>query len=94
MEVPIQLGKGNFIKVRVWRYSLSGAGIIVASAKDANEFYKAGSSVIIRKEDDWELLELSFYVPENLTNNQLYIYLWNNGNSDVYFDDLRIKEFK
>ncbi|RLD65790.1 MAG: hypothetical protein DRI95_07935 [Bacteroidetes bacterium] len=93
METSILVKKGSFIKIFVWRYSITGQGVLVASSNDVAEFYKS-SSVVIEKEDNgWELLELSFYVPKNLNGNQLNIYLWNNGNEDVFFDDLQIKEF-
>ena len=92
MKTSISVKKGNFIKIKVWSYSISNNGVIVASADKIDEFYKSSSS-IIRTKNNWKLLELSFYVTQNLTNNKLNIYLWNSGNKDIYFDDLIIEEY-
>ena len=94
METYLTVTEGGFVKIQVWRYSNNNAGMIVASSSKASVFYKGSSSVIKKESNGWGLLELSFYVPEGLPNNQLKIYLWNNGRGDVYFDNLCIKEYK
>jgi len=91
-NTSIYVKHGNFLKIRAWSYSKDNSGVIVASANEVKDFYKSSSSIIFEK-GDWKLIELSFYIPAYLKNKKINIYLWNNGNTDIYFDDFIIEEF-
>jgi hypothetical protein len=66
-------------------------GVLVAAGKDAKKLYAATSEVVERADDGWERLQLELYTPPDYGNENLKIYVWNNGSDTVYFDDLVIK---
>lgn len=82
--------KGDNFNIKVWRYSTNNKGGIVASARNPKNFYMAGANVLEKDNNGWELVELKFTIPNYIKNNTLGIFLWNDSNSDVYFDDLTI----
>ena len=78
----------------VWRLSKYGNGLLVAQAtKDVTQFYiKQGE--VNKKDKGWELLILDIIVPQNLKNQDLSVYLWNQDTTAcAYFDDLKIRYF-
>ncbi len=77
----------------VWRLSEYGNGLLVAHAEDVTQFYiKQGE--VNKKDKGWELLILDIIVPQNLKNQDLSVYLWNQDTTAcVYFDDLKIRYF-
>ncbi|MEJ2594838.1 MAG: hypothetical protein P8100_06855 [bacterium] len=82
-------GPDWYFKVSVWRKSKDGKGALVASAKDAGQFYMATSEAVDHR-GDWEKLQLEVYTPPTFFNEEISIYVWNNGSDTAYFDDLRI----
>lgn len=82
-------GPDWYFVVSVWRKSKDGKGALVASAKDAGQFYLATSEVVDQREG-WEKLRLEVFTPPTFTNEEIFIYVWNNGSDTAYFDDLRI----
>jgi len=84
------INKGDNFNVSVWRFSSNNEGLIVASATKSSEFYLAENKIIKKDINGWQLIELNFSVNKDIKDNNLGIYLWNNGKSDVFFDDLKI----
>ena len=82
--------KGDNFRISVWRFATDSSGVIVATAKSSNEFYISGNNIIKSEKNGWQLIELKFSIPKFLTDNFLGIYLWNNSNKDIYFDDLEV----
>ena len=76
------------------RLSTEGAGLVVASAPDANLFYKAGAPVAETKPSGWEKIVFPVSIPAGYPDSTIKIYLWNNGQEDVYFDDICITGYK
>ncbi|MDD5569909.1 MAG: DUF2079 domain-containing protein [Bacteroidales bacterium] len=82
---------GENIDINVWRFSNDKKGIIVASSLDGKELYISGEKIIKGETNGWDLINLKFRIEKNLSKNTVMIYLWNNGNNTVYFDNLEIK---
>lgn len=77
----------DYLKVTVWRKSESGHGVI---AIDGGEGFYFADKKIIDKKNGWEKITAEFFVPPHFNSNKIKIYVWNNGNGVVYFDDLKI----
>lgn len=92
-DICLPAFSGNFFRIQIWRYKTGTGGLIVAASKD-NSFYRCDESLISRKKNGWELIELSFYIPKFYSEKSINIYLWNNTTKEVYFDDLVIEIYK
>ena len=92
MDIRIPVAKNNYIKAMVWRQSDDGYGLIVAENHKYN-FYRTACN-IIRKEIDWQLINLNFSIPDNFEGNEILFYLWYNGKDSCYFDDFEIRIFE
>lgn len=77
--------------VSVWRYGGDKNAAIIASSADGKEFYTGACEVVQTEPSGWQLLNMNFKIPVDLTDNVLKIYLWNSGANDVFFDDFTIK---
>lgn len=87
----VELGE-HFI-VSVCRYSPEGNGVLVATANDLREFYLNSPTRIEKLRDGWERLTLDFYVPVRTSDGVIAMYVWNDGESPVYFDDFVVKRY-
>lgn len=77
--------------IEVWRNSKDKSGNLIVQAKNAKELYLIENKSFETDEKGWDKVVINCIVPENLTNNELIIYLWNPSSTDSYFDDLTIK---
>jgi uncharacterized membrane protein len=82
--------KSNKIEISVWRYAPDGNGLIIASARNPAIYYNAEIEEMQSDQRGWKLYRKTIDVTKNLPNNELLIYLWNQGNTPVFFDDLKI----
>lgn len=87
----IKTKKGEKFRISVWRKQGKFDGHLVACAESSNEFYLETISTVETR-DGWDRLQLNFVVPK--ISSPLKIYLWYNGNQEVYFDDFSIKKIK
>lgn len=81
---------GSYYEISVWRKSKDDKGVLVISADNANTYYKASSGVYDTDINGWEKIELEAFVPPNFNGGKLKVYVWNNGNDTIFFDDLKI----
>ncbi|MBN2635598.1 MAG: hypothetical protein JXR61_04955, partial [Prolixibacteraceae bacterium] len=84
------LKTGDSFKVDIWRKPKDSEAFLVISSKEQEVFYNAQNSPI-ESTDGWELIRSEFVVTEEMSQQPLYIYLWNPNKETVYFDDLAIK---
>jgi hypothetical protein len=80
-------------RISVWKYNNNNpnAGIAI-SALDATKYFLFESNST-KKEGNWVKIEIDFNVPENLNNQDIKIFCWNNSSDMVaYFDDLSIEK--
>ncbi|MEN8115694.1 MAG: right-handed parallel beta-helix repeat-containing protein [Bacteroidota bacterium] len=77
----------DYIKVTAWRKSGDEMGVIALDGGPG--FYHAGNSVI-ETAGEWQKIIVEYFVPPNFYKGKVKIYVWNNGQDTVYFDDLEI----
>jgi uncharacterized membrane protein len=80
------LNQGTIVAATIWRYSGNKKGVLVVS--DGKNLYHASEESEITDPLGWEKLLVYATVPVN--HSKLSFYAWNNGNSPVWFDDLKI----
>lgn len=80
---------GDELHIQVWRN---------APGKNKGElFVKIGHPMVfktseaIKKEGEWELLEIKVAIPNEFKGHKLIWYVGSKGKDDVYFDDLSLK---
>ena len=76
----------EFFHVTVWRKAEHSKGFLTVSTKG---FQKATDEVIETDENGWEKLQLDFFSPPNISE-PIKVFVWNNDDQTVYFDDLNI----
>jgi hypothetical protein len=76
-------------QVSVWRKSENNAGILVVPDTTHNKIFLTTRKPVEKDKNGWELLKMDVFVPPDF-NEKLKVYVWNNENSVVYFDDLKI----
>ncbi|MEM1319483.1 MAG: CotH kinase family protein [Bacteroidota bacterium] len=84
---------GELYQASVWRNKARRGedGFLVASAKGEGSFYR--SAVFpTRSEGDWELVQVHFSIPLYQPIEEVSIYVYSQGKTVMYFDDLRIEK--
>ena len=84
LEYPVSF------EISGWRSSTEGTGVIVMSGRNPKYFYNTVQKASSSDVEGWELLKKSITLTEEIPGNELLVYLWNNGNAPVYFDDFKI----
>lgn len=88
---PRNLKTGDILCVSVWRHTDSNnAGNLVIS--NGQDLYLPTSIGTEKDSAGWDKLILYCGVPVDYTG--FTIYLWDNGDSPVWFDDLKIEKYK
>jgi uncharacterized membrane protein len=85
---------GSRFKVSVWRYSENNDGCIVASGKTGDDFYSMNGENIVDTRDGWKLIQMDIVIHMDLPDHELKLYLWNKGNTAVFFDDFSIEQIR
>jgi hypothetical protein len=83
---------GDNFKISIWRYSSNNEGFLSVTSTPDAFYYRQNNEPIETDEKGWKKIQLLFTAPENLNNNQLKFYVWNNGSSEMFFDDLTIEK--
>lgn len=81
----------NYYKISVWKKGNTENGILVASSLDSKKLYQPEWKVGIKEKNGWEQVTLDLNIPPNYTEDIVKVYVWNNGNEDIYFDDIKIE---
>ena len=83
-----EIQPGQICRANVWVYSKSAtAGHLVIAGAENPDFYFSTNSPT-KKQRGWKLLELEVPIPSNFPYEYLHVYVYSDGNEDVYFDDL------
>ncbi len=80
----------NYVQISIWRKAINAKSLLIAGSTEPDAFYQSTSEAKV-SENGWEQLELEFFIPPNYTDDELKIYVWNNSNDTIYFDDYRIQ---
>jgi hypothetical protein len=92
LKIDIPVRPDWYFKVSVWRKSVDGKGVIVATCNKPKIFYKILSKVVEKDKNGWEKVEGTFWTSPLDAMKELYVYVWNNGSSDtIYFDDIVVE---
>ena len=83
-----------YFRVSVWRKSKAHKGFLVAAAENNEGLYVASDKVSEIGINGWEKVEIDVFTPLSFNRSQLKIYVWNNTNDTIYFDDLKIERLK
>ena len=87
------LKNGESFLISVWRKaSGKSKGFIIASCSPS--FYNNEVKTIETDSNGWEKVSMEFFVPLELANKVMTIYVYNPNSEPVYFDDLEIIRFK
>jgi len=81
---------GQRYRFSAWRNEGDGTAFLVASAANDKSFYAQTADYLTTDENGWKKVTLDFTIPQEFTGGSLKLYLWNNGDSPVWFDDLSI----
>ncbi|MDO9256523.1 MAG: hypothetical protein Q7U54_13480, partial [Bacteroidales bacterium] len=85
---------GEQFEVSIWRYGGDKDALLVASAANADLFYKCSTSTGEKDIKGWNKISLIFRIPSGFKENKIKLYLWNHGNKPVWFDDFELTQKK
>jgi hypothetical protein len=80
-------------KLSVWRFPAESGGSIVFLTQQGPTFYNLLKTVVEVDDKGWGKIEEEIIIPTNV-HSHLKVYLWNQGNDPVFFDDLRIEQIR
>lgn len=83
--------KGDRIVVSVWQFGNSGK--IVFNELIENGLYFQSSRAFGKGISGWRYMEAEFFVPKDMAGTELRIYVWNDSDQNVYFDDFKISYY-
>ncbi|MCD4793744.1 MAG: hypothetical protein K8R54_10945 [Bacteroidales bacterium] len=100
IEIPIKIN--DYFKITVWRYSdkKEKKGHLVLSIKnkklniETNEIYIQEKEVVSKDSSGWEQIVIKIRIPPFIQSDKMSIYVWQPGDFDVYFDNLKIEKIK
>ncbi|MGC9355316.1 MAG: CotH kinase family protein, partial [Mariniphaga sp.] len=84
----IEAGPDEYFQITAWRKSSNELGTISIDGGDG--FYRASTKVIEERTDGWEKIFLDVFTPPDFFNGKVKVYVWNNSQESVYFDDIQI----
>lgn len=84
--------QGEYFEVSAWCYGNAKKCKIVASDLSSEKIYITQNRVA-KVEDVWKLIRMRFNIPIYEDSKSLKIYLYNQSDTDVYFDDMEIKRY-
>jgi hypothetical protein len=88
---PVQ--SGDFVDITIWRKSTDNSGTIILTAKNANQLYTGGESIINTGPGGWEQIQCRTHIPNTYTEKTAHFYMLYNGKGTAWFDDVRIKVY-
>jgi len=81
-------GADEYVQVTAWRKSSNSNGVIVIDGGEG--VYNAGKFVVEEGENGWEKIFLDVFTPPGFLYGKVRVYVWNNSQEPVYFDDIQI----
>ncbi len=81
-------GPDEYIRVTAWRKSADNNGAIIIDGGEG--FYSGGKYLVEKDENGWQKIFLEVYTPPNFSRGKVKIFVWNNSQDTVYFDDIEI----
>lgn len=88
------LKHGESIEVTVWRKGKEKGGSITAQAEDMQLFHKESNILTGKQKNDWVELRLEFFIPFEMENRELKVFIYSPDNELTYFDDFKITRYR
>jgi len=85
---------GESIEITVWKQGLESSGLITAQAEEMQLFHREGNELTGREINGWHEMHLEFFIPFELEDKELKIFIYCPENELTYFDDFRIKRYR
>jgi len=85
---------GQKYRFTAWRQGGDGTAFLVAASVKEGDFYTQNGESIITDNSGWEKVILEITIPPAFSEGAIKFYLWNNGDSAVYFDDLMLERIR
>jgi hypothetical protein len=86
---------GDYYKASIWRFRPTmGTGALVVSMEPEKAGYRQTDITVRKEESGWELLELYFTIPYHKTIKEVKIYVYTDGQQELYFDDFQVEKMK
>ncbi len=84
---------GDRYEVVIWQQGGSRDVFLVASAGSADPFYVQSKGNVDMDSKGWKKVMLNFKMPPSFKGDKIKIYLWNHGNSPVWYDDFQLTRY-
>jgi hypothetical protein len=89
------LKNGESFAISVWRKKFgTKSGGIISSSDSPNAYYNSDYTVVETDKNGWEKILMKFFIPAELSNQELGIYVYNPNPEPAYFDDLEIIRYE
>lgn len=83
---------GNRYRVKVWRYATAAhqGYVAVQGVRDSTEVFLQKEGTAIEEKEGWELLQITFDIPNEKLSAVKVFAMIDDNNGDVFFDDFQL----
>ncbi len=89
-----KINAGESFRISTWVYDPMDQCRIIASTEDPNQFYYSRRTIETEDSLGWRNIQIDFFVPEEIQNMPLKVYLYYPGTDSAYVDDFVIQYFE
>jgi hypothetical protein len=86
-------GKGDKYRISVWRKGAVGEAFLVISGGNNYPLYIQKDDSFTSDNKGWQKISIDCKIPDDFNGSALKIYLWNNTNATVWFDDFTLTKY-
>ncbi len=84
---------GQKYRFTAWRKGGERKAFLVATSPKSEEFYIQNSEYLKVDDKGWKKVSLDITIPENYSSQTFKVYIWNSGDSQVFFDDFTLNRY-
>lgn len=88
-----KVNKGESFELEVKYSGIPKKGLIIASGLIPELFYYNENAIIPDSVPGWYNISAEFFIPHEMNEKEMKIYLWYTGNDSAYFDNFRITRY-
>ncbi|MGC9341183.1 MAG: hypothetical protein ACP5E3_00630, partial [Bacteroidales bacterium] len=88
------LKHGESIEITAWKKGKDSPGVITVQAEDVRLFHRDGNEPTGKEKNGWYEMRMEIFIPFELENKEVKIFIYNPENELTYFDDLRIRRYE
>ena len=91
----LKVEPNDIYEYSVWYYQDNGnSPAYIVASNDKAKYYKAADKVKTTNKRGWSQLIFKDTIPATFEEDQLKVYVYTNGGTDTYFDDLQIRKIE